>query len=147
MPLDRVESLTFYETTGPRGVMNSQPHSLAPEATQASNGDIFPVYNVFEALAGIRHLLSVSISDQTLVTAFAFQNDQERSIALIANPTAEPKAVELQVVDLALNKLSIDETNVSRASPGGLTVTQVGSSRGHVKLHLAPHALLKLQFG
>ena len=147
MPLDRVESLTFYETTGPRGVMNSQTTSLAPEATQASNEDIFPVYNVFEAIAGIRHLLPVSISDQKLVTAFAFQNEQERSIVLIANPTAEPKAVELQVVDLALDTLSIDETNVSRASPGGLTVTQVGSSRGHVKLHLAPHALLKLQFG
>ena len=62
MPLDRVESLTFYEITGPRGIMNSQTTSLAPEATQASNEDIFPVYNVFEAIAGIRHLLPVAIS-------------------------------------------------------------------------------------
>ena len=147
MPLDRVESLTFYETTGPRGVMNSHPHSLAVEATQATNGDTFPVYNVFEAIAGIQNLLPVSISDEKLVTAFAFQNEQGRSIVLIANPTAEPKAVELQVVDLALDTLSIDETNVSRASPGSLTVTQLGPDRGQVKLHLAGQALLKLKFG
>jgi hypothetical protein len=146
LPLDRVDSLTFYETTGPRGIMNSQPHSSSPDAT-ATTGDIFPVYNVFEAIAGIRNLLPLSISDQKLITALAFQNEQGRSIALIANPSAESKTVELQIVDSELDTLSIDETNVSRASQTGLTVTQVGPSRGQVKLDLAPHVLLKLQFG
>ena len=102
LPLDRVESLTFYETSGPRGVMTSDPDSADPKA----DGKIFPVYYVFEAMAGIRNLLPVSISDQTLVTAFAFRNEQGQSIGLIANLTNDPKDVELEVPASALNVLS-----------------------------------------
>ena len=147
MPLDRIESLTFYETTGPRGIMNSQPHSSAAEPTQAGTGNIFPVYNVFEAVAGIRNVLPLSISNHALVTAFAFQNEQGQSIALIANPTAEPKPVTLHFVDSDLDTLKVDEIDVARTSQAGLTVTEVGPTRGQVKLELAPHVLLKLQFG
>jgi D-apionolactonase len=147
VPLDRIESLTFYETIGPRGIMNSQPDSAAAEPTQADSGNIFPVYNVFETIAGIRNVLPFSISNHALVTAFAFQNEQGESIALIANPTAEPKPVTLHFVDSDLDVFKVDEINVARTSQTGLTVTEVGPTRGQVKLELAPHVLLKLQFG
>ena len=147
MPLDRIDSLTFYETTGPRGIMNSQPHSSAAEATQEAAGNIFPVYTVFEAIAGIRNVLPLSVSHHALVTAFAFQDEQGQSIALLANPTAEPKPVMLHVLDLELNILKVDEIDVARTSQGGVTVTEVGPTRGQVRLELAPHVLLKLQFG
>ena len=146
LPLDRIESLTFYETTGPRGIMNAQPHSSAAEPTQAGTGNIFPVYNIFEALAGIRNVLTLSVSNHALVTAFAFQNEQGESIALIANATAEPKPVTLHLVDSDLDTLKVDEIDVARTSQAGSTVTEVGRTRGQVKLELAPHVLLKLQF-
>jgi D-apionolactonase len=146
MPLDRVESLTFYETTGARGIMNSQPHSLSRGATEAAT-DVFPVYHVFEAIAGIRNVLPVSISDQKLVTAFAFQNEKGRLIALIANPTTKPQVVELQLVDSELETLSIEEINASHTGWAGLRVMQLGPVGGKVKLDFAPSALLKLQFG
>jgi D-apionolactonase len=147
MPLDRIESLTFYETTGPRGIMDSQPDSSAAESTQTGPAHIFPVYNVFEAIAGIRNVLPLSISNHALVTAFAFQDAQGQSIALVANPTAEPKPVTLHVVDSDLDILKVDEIEVTRTSHEGVTITEVGSARGQVKLQLAPHVLLKLQFG
>ena len=147
MPLDRIESLTFYETTGPRGIMDSQPDSSAAEPTQTGPGNIFPVYKVFEAVAGMRNVLPLSISNHALVTAFAFQNEQGESIALIANPTAEPKPVTLHLVDSDLDILKVDEIDVARTSQAGLTVTEVSRTRGQVKLELAPHVLLKLQFG
>jgi D-apionolactonase len=147
MSLDRIESLTFYETTGSRGIMNSQPDSSATGATHAGTESIFPVYNVFEAIAGIRNVLPISVSNQALVTAFAFQDEQGQSIALLANPTAEPKPVTLHVVDSELDILKVDEIEVARTSEAGLTVTEVGRTRGQVKLELAPHVLLKLQFG
>ena len=147
MPLDRIESLTYYETTGPRGIMNPQPQSVTAEAGQAGTRDIFPVFTVFEAIAGIRNVLPVSVSNHALVTAFAFQNEQGQSIALIANPTAESKPVALHVVDSELDILKVDELDVARTREAGLTVTEVGTTRGQVKLELAPHALLKLQFG
>ena len=146
MPLDRIESLTYYETTGPRGIMNPQPQSVTAEAGQAGTRDIFPVFTVFEAIAGIRNVLPVSVSNHALVTAFAFQNEQGQSIALIANPTAESKPVALHVVDSELDILKVDELDVARTREAGLTVTEVGTTRGQVKLELAPHALLRLQF-
>ena len=147
MSLDRIESLTFYETTGPGGIMNSRPHSSAAETTEKGTENTFPVYTVFEAIAGIRNVLSVSVSSHALVTAFAFQDEQGQSIALIANPTAEPKPITLHVVDSELDILKVDEMDVARTIQAGLTVTEVGSTRGQVKLELAPHVLLKLQFG
>jgi hypothetical protein len=126
--------------------MNSQPNGLTAEATHAGSESIFPVYTVFEAIAGIRNVLPVSVSSHALVTAFAFQDEQEQSIALVANPTAEPKPVTLHVVDSELDILKVDEIDVARTGQAGLTVTEVGRSRGQVKLELAPHVLLKLQF-
>ena len=147
MALDRIESLTFYETIGARGIMESQPDSSLAQSTQTGAGHIFPVYHVFEAIAGIRNVLPVSISHHALITAFAFQNEHGQSIALVANPTAEPKPVTLHVVDSDLDILKVDEIGVTRTSQEGVTVTEVGPSRGQVKLQLAPHVLLKLQFG
>ena len=143
LPLDRVESLTFYEASGPRGVMTSEPNSADPKA----HGKMFPVYYVFEAIAGIRDLLPVSISDQTLVSAFALRNEQGQSIALIANLGADPKEVELQVPASELDVFSIDETNVLEASGGRLpSVDRLVPKDGQAKLVLPSHAFVKLQF-
>ena len=98
--------------------MNSRPHSSAAETTEKGTENIFPVYTVFEAIAGIRNVLPVSVSNHALVTAFAFQDEQGQSIALIANPTAEPKPVTLHVVDSELDILKVDEIDVARTSPG-----------------------------
>jgi D-apionolactonase len=147
LPLDRVESLTFYETTGLRGVMNLERNSAKPDAIRAAHGKIFPVYYVFEAIAGIRSLLPVSISDETLVTAFAFKNDQGHSICLIANLKDDPKEVELQVPASELDVLNIDETNVLEATDGRLpSVDRLMPTDGRVKLALPSHAFVKLQF-
>jgi hypothetical protein len=92
-------------------------------------------------------VLPVSISNHALITAFAFQDEDGQSIALIANPTAEPKPVTLHVVDSDLDVLKVDEIGVTHSSQEGVTVTEMGPARGQVKLQLAPHVLLKLQFG
>ena len=39
------------------------------------------------------------------------------------------------------------KSRLARTSQEGITVTEVGPARGQVKLELAPHVLLKLQFG
>jgi D-apionolactonase len=144
LPLDRVESLTFYETTGPRGIVNSEPASAIPDAR---TGKIFPVYYVFETIAGIRNLLPVSISDETLVTALAFKNEQGQSICLIANLRDKSKEVELHVPASELAALSINETTVSEASEGHLPpVGRLVPKDGRVRLSLPSYALIKLQF-
>jgi hypothetical protein len=147
LPLDRVESLTFYETTGPRGVVNLEANSANPDATRAAHGKIFPVYYVFEAIAGIRSLVPVSVSDQTSVTGFAFRNEQGQSICLIANLGHHPKEVELQVPASELNVLSIDETNVLETGDGRFpSAHRLVPTGGRVNLPLRSHALVQVQF-
>ena len=135
LPLDRVESLTFYETTGLRGVMDSASRLPNQKPTRAAHEAIFPVYYVFEALAGIRHLLPVSISHPAPVTALAFRNERDESICLIANLTNDPKDVELEVPASAVNLLSIDETSVSEATEGRLpSLNRRVTDRGRAKI-------------
>lgn len=145
LPLDRVESLTFYETIGLRGVMSSEPRSLNRDAARAAL--LFPVYYVFEAMAGIRNLLPISISEPMVVAAFAFKNEEGQSICLIANLTDGPRDIELQVPASELEVLTIDETNVSKASEGRLpSFNRVALDGGHLRLSLASYALAKLRF-
>ena len=147
LPLDRVESLTFYETSGWRGVMNSEPRVSGSEATRAMPGQLFPVYYVFEAIAGIRYLLPVSTSDPKVAAALAFQTDEGQSICLVANLTDGPKDIVLHVPASELEVLSIDETNVSEACEGRLSsFNRVALDGGYLKLSLAPYALAKLRF-
>lgn len=143
LPLDRVESLTFYETSGQRGLMSVESH--LPD--RKADGKIFPVYYVFAAIAGIRELLPVAISDQTLLTAFAFRNDQEESICLLANLTDDPKDIELQVPASASNVLSIDETSLSEVDDGRLPpMDRIVTDRGRATIALPPQGLIKLLF-
>ena len=41
-----VESVTYYETTGWRGVMEREAGSPAPQAFPSQSGDIFPLYHI-----------------------------------------------------------------------------------------------------
>ncbi len=108
---------------------------------------IFPVYYVFEALAGIRHLLPVSISDPAPITALAFRNERDESIGLIANLTNDPKDVELEVPASALNILSIGEASVAETTKGRLpSMDRIVTDRGRAKVALPPQGLIKLQF-
>jgi hypothetical protein len=147
LPLDRVESLTYYETSGPRGVMSVESPLAELNPTHPAPEEIFPVYYVFEAIAGIRDLLPVSISDQTLVTALALRNEQGQSIGLIANLTNDPRDVELEVPASALNILSIGETSVAETAKGRLpSMDRIVTDRGRAKIALPPQGLIKLQF-
>ena len=147
LPLDRVESLTFYETSGPRGVMSVESSSAELNPTHPAHEEIFPVYYVFEAIAGIRDLLPVSISDQTLVTALALRNEQGQSIGLIANLTNDPRDVELEVPASALNILSIGESSVAEAAKGRLpSMDRIVTDRGRAQIALPPQGLIRLQF-
>jgi hypothetical protein len=146
LPLNRIESLTFYETIGLRGIMCAQGHSPNQDSSRSALGEIFPVYYVFEALAGNGHLRPVSVSDPTLVAALGCSNERGQSNCLIANLTRHSQNVDLEVPAPELGLLSIDETNVSSAREGRLSpLNRVVSDRGGVTLTLAPNALVKLE--
>lgn len=141
LPMNRLESVTYYETTGLRGVMHSAPHAQALGPT-----NLFPVYYVFEALAGARNLLPLSISQPALVAGLAFANERGVSTCLIANLTHERRDIDLRLPAERLGVLCLDETNLAEAGAGRLLPpSAIVTEAGHAKLNLAPNALLRLE--
>ncbi len=147
MPIDRIEKLTFYETTGWRGVMETETGSPNPVLFGSTGGEIFPMYYVFEALAGAQRLMPTNVSDPQLIAALAFRNENGRSCCLLANLTRRAQRVELDLSARDLSITAIDEAHLSAARDGILPAWHpFASDCGQTPLSLSPYALVKLEF-
>ena len=60
LPASGIESLTYYEAIGWKGVMESEQGHPRPHQFGSSPGEIFPVYHVFRALAEAEALFPVT---------------------------------------------------------------------------------------
>ena len=81
-------SLTFYETTGWRGVKETQKGCPLPEVFRSGRGMVFPVYQVFADLADLKggELAACSSSEPLKIQGLAVRRDDGLHI-LIANLT------------------------------------------------------------
>jgi len=85
-------SLTFYETSGWRGVMETDRGCPLPKIFRSFPGMVFPVYHVFADLADFKEgeLITCSSSDPLRIQALALRTAGILHL-LIANFTAEPQ--------------------------------------------------------
>jgi hypothetical protein len=60
LPASGIESLTYYEANGWKGVMESEQGNPGPHQFGSSPGEIFPVYYVFHALAEAEALVPMT---------------------------------------------------------------------------------------
>ncbi len=88
-----VESLTFFETTGWLGVMETAAGSPMPEEFPSFAGGVFPVWHVFAALQGFRSVSAVPVGDPRSVAAFAVTDRTGRKRLVLANLTPIPVTV------------------------------------------------------
>ncbi|MBV9489219.1 MAG: hypothetical protein JO069_05775 [Verrucomicrobia bacterium] len=145
-PLDRVESLTFYETTGWRGLMEMEAGSPDPERFGTTPGETFPVYHVFEALAGTQRLLPVNVSDPQRVAALAIAREGGRSSVLLANLTGCDQRVEFMHSLTGLSAATINEASLPALRAGISPAWQSLAPDPHpTLLSLDPYALIKLE--
>jgi hypothetical protein len=117
------DSLTFYETTGWRGLMTG-PDVARPRLFPAGPHQLFPLYHVFAACADLSEaeVLPATIADPLSVEVLAVR-DSSRVRVLLANLTDGPSVVRLalpSVREFALR--SLDESSYQRAAadPGFL---------------------------
>lgn len=92
-----VESLTFFETTGWRGVMETAHGSSLPKKFPSFAGGVFPMWHVFAALNGFRSIAPVTVSDPERVAALLVTNQLRQKRFIIANLTPDPLAVNLSM--------------------------------------------------
>lgn len=147
-----VSSLTFFETTGWRGILETENGSPIPEVFQSIPGGVYPVYFVFYALGEFAggEILPVKSSDAMAVSGMLLRKGSRQRI-LFANHTGQPQPVSLPGISSAASFQWIDETNAEWAmgSPEEF-LAQAGEAldgkSGQVDVSLLPYAIGWLDF-
>ncbi len=99
-------SLTFYETTGWRGVKETDEGCSIPRVFRSFPGMVFPVYHVIADLADFKNaeLLTCNSFDPLRVDGFALKKDGRLRI-LLANLTPEPQ--DCNLTPLAADRVAV----------------------------------------
>ncbi len=148
-------SVTYYETTGWRGVMETESGSPVPEMFRSIPGAVFPLYHVFADVgefAGGSVVRSAS-SAPLRVDGMVLENEGRRCI-LLANMSPEPQQVRVLRHGLGARARvrRLDETNAEQAmrqpeafrEDAGELVAMAGDE---LELSLAPYAYVRVDGG
>jgi len=143
-------SITYYETTGWRGVMEKEAGSPLPETFHSFPGCVFPLYHVLADVgeyAGGQMLPLVS-SDTLKVDGLALQRDGKTRV-LLANLSPQLQQVSVQDLGQRARVRHLDETSAERAmrSPREFRATeswivQDCEREGALGLKLLPYAVV-----
>ena len=143
-------SVTYYETTGWRGVMETATGSPLPEKFRSLPGVVFPLYHILADVgefAGGEVLVSKS-SDSLKVEGIALcKNGKTRT--LLANLTPEPQQVIVQNLAGSVRVRHLNETNAhdTMASPETFRAERgelVQTTNGKLELNLFPYAIAQI---
>lgn len=108
-----VHSVTYYETTGWRGVMEQEKGSDLPAKFPSVPGMVFPMYFVFAWLAECQQVARLAFSGRGL-EGIAGWDEQNKLRLLVANVGAEERAFTIEG-SRSLRVRMLDMTNVERA--------------------------------
>ena len=143
-------SVTYYETSGWRGVMETASGPPLPEKFRSLPGAVFPLYHVLADVgefAGGEVLVSKS-SDPLKVEGIALHKNGKTRI-LLANLTPESQHVRVQNLLGTVRVRRLDETNAQAAmvSPEAFreeTGELVGDAEDTLELNLLPYAVAQI---
>jgi hypothetical protein len=144
-------SLTYYETTGWLGVMETAAGAPAPDKFPSIPGAAFPMYHVFADLGAFAggELLAVTVSDSRQTGGLAVVRDGRLRL-LLANFTPSTQTVMVRGLSGTVTVTTLDETSAERAmrhpdafraSPGQPVRAD---SPGGLPLVLLPYAVVRL---
>jgi hypothetical protein len=145
-----VASLTYFETTGWRGVVESSDGSPAPARFRSLPGMAFPLYHVLADLGELRgaEILAAASSTPLAVEALAIRAGGRMALLLV-NLTPAPQRCRiagLPASSLAVRRL--DEQTFGRAStePAAFRAAPVPLDRSDeaLTLEVAPFAYLRI---
>ena len=143
-------SVTYYETTGWRGVMERVGGSPLPEKFRSLPGAVFPLYHVLADVgefAGGEVLVSKS-SDPLKVEGIVLRKNG-KTRTLLANLTSDSQQVRVRNLTGTVRVRHLDETNAqsAMASPEAFraeTGELVGDAEGTLELNLLPYAIAQI---
>ncbi|MYE88743.1 hypothetical protein F4X33_07100 [Candidatus Poribacteria bacterium] len=143
-------SVTYYETSGWRGVMETATGSPLPEKFRSLPGGVFPLYHILADVgefAGGEVLVSKS-SDPLKVEGVALRKNG-KTRTLLANLTPEPQQVNVQNLSDTVRVRHLNETNAhdAMASPETFraeTGELLQTTNNTLELNLLPYAIAQI---
>ena len=142
--------MTYFETTGWRGVMETEQGSPEPQAFRSLPGSVFPLYHVLADVgewAG-SEVVPVTSSDELKMEGLALRKHGKLCF-LVANLSSEVHQIMVEHLPLHVRVRCLDETNAEEAmrSPeswrsraGRSTPTSAGA----LELSLLPYAIARI---
>jgi hypothetical protein len=146
----RAASITYYETSGWRGLLEVDAGSPMPERFPSSPASVFPLYHVFRDLADIKagKLVEATASEPLLVDGLALRVNGALRV-LLANLTPRPQVASVGPLPAAKFKVRLlDEETAPRAmsDPEGFHAsgTIITLRDGRLRLQLPPYAVARI---
>jgi hypothetical protein len=149
----RADSVTYFETSGWRGVLERDAGSPMPERFPSRPGQVYPLYHVLADVAewADGDVLAVEATHPLDVVAMAVR-DAHGTHALVANLTPEPQRALVRGLDGVIHARTLDEASAQwalddpaafRSGPGA----PIPARPEGVWLALGPFAVARLDVG
>ena len=146
-----VHSVTYYETTGWRGVMETEAGPLLPGKFPAPPGAVFPMYHVLADIGEFpgKQVYPTHSSHPLLVDGLTLADTKGRRRILVANFTGDVQELKIKTGTCQARIRYLDDTNAEqamgdpetfRAEPGAVAE----SAAGKLSLRLLPFALARV---
>jgi hypothetical protein len=132
LPSKGVVSLTYFETTGWRGLMESDSGSPLSAKFDSSPNEIFPLYYVLEFVAGASSVLRLSNPLLDGVSALGLRHRDASIRYLLANLESVPKRIRCRTAATAIELRILSETNLDTLRKGILPEAKQLSLSGEV---------------
>jgi hypothetical protein len=146
-------SVTYYETTGWRGIKETDGGCLAPELFCSRPGVVFPVYHVFADVADLKaaEIIACTSADPLRVQALALRAGGSIHL-LVANLTAE--RAKCEAGSLAAGRAAVRSLDANSAWEAMTQPSEFRSRRAPIPivgstltLELAPYSVTRIDLG
>jgi len=146
-----VDSVTFYETSGWRGVMETAAGSLLPEKFPSIPDAVFPLYHVLADIGEFRggEVVVSRSSDPLAVESLVLRKDSRRRV-MLANMTDRPRSVSIRELKEEATLQRLNETNAEFAmrEPEKFRANTAEALRardGRIELQLMPYEIATIE--
>lgn len=143
-------AVTYYETTGWRGVVERSEGSELPERFRSAPGEVFPLYHpLADAVEWCGDdVIACDSTDVLGVVGLATRSQGGAARVLLANLTPRERAVVVAPIggELTLRRLNEASAGLAGKRPSAFrSETEAVRVRGHLELTLAPYEVVRIQ--
>jgi hypothetical protein len=130
LPCEGVVSLTYFETTGWRGLMETAQGSPLSAQFDSAPNEIFPLYYVLEFVAGASSVLRTGNPLLDGVSVLGLRDRDASTRYLLANLEAGSKRIRCRSTAQAIELSVLSETNLETLRKGNLPEAKLLSPSG-----------------